>query len=96
MEEQEQKELEKQEPKEMVQEEKEVQLQVPSIENAEEIEFYEKYSIIGDGVSSASLVSHPKANNLFNQAEAICEQAELDKIKQNIEQQIENDSPMIK
>lgn len=96
VEEQEQKDKEKQEPKEMVPEEKEVQLQVPSIENADEIEFYEKYSIIGDGSSTVSLVCHPKANSLFNQSKEICEQAELDKIKQNIEQQIENDSPMIK
>ena len=48
------------------------------------IEFYEEYSIIGDGQSKASIVSNPNKVSLFDQAQKTAEQQEISMIQESV------------
>ena len=51
-----------------------------------EIELYEKYSIIGNGEENVDIICHPKAEEMFEEAKKECEQNEIDRIKENVQE----------
>lgn len=66
---------------------------VNTINNESKVEFFEKYSIIDNGISRASIVFNPSISKKFNQAKKVSEQSELNKIIQaNNEKLLETDA----
>ena len=57
----------------------------------EDIEYLEKYSIIGDGESYASVVTNPMAMYEFEQLKNISEKMELENLKSKLEKSLVND-----
>ena len=91
-----QKEFKKEEHQEELQENLlEFQDKKESQETSIPIEFYEKYSIIGNGENKVNIVKSIGINEAFERAKIDCEQAVIEKAKQTVQSQhLVNESPV--